>query len=90
MVALTDDNFSNVMSEIVEKAKSADDAIKAMTKLCYPNTKNNIKEVEAKAFYLKFKEINNIVNNKIKLDKNFTKNAHQERSKLYKEVYLKK
>ncbi len=90
MVTLTDDNFHLVMSEIVEKSKDASSAIKQMTKLKYPNTNNFIEEAHAKNFYIKFKEINNIIENKIKLDKDFTKNSHIERSKLYKEVYLKK
>ncbi len=79
-----------VISEIVEKSKDSADAINKIMKLKYPNTNNFIEEAHARAFYVKFIEINNIVNNKIKLDKNFTENCFKERSQLYKDVYLKK
>ena len=37
-----------------------------------------------------YKIVNNMVNNKIKLDKNFTENSFNENKKLYQDVYLKK
>lgn len=90
MVVLTDDNFHIVMAEIVEGSNDAQTAIKKIMKLKYPNTNNYIEEVHARAFYAKYIKINNIVNNKIKLDKNFTENSFNENKKLYQDVYLKK
>lgn len=89
MIALNDDNFHIVISQIVEKSKNAESAIKEMMKLKYPNSKDYIEEAHAKAFYIKYKEINNAVNSKIKLNKDFTKNAYDENMKLKKVISKK-
>lgn len=90
MVILTEDNFHVVLSEIVENSTNVESAIKKITKLKYPNTNNYIEDIHARAFYAKFIQINNLVNQKIKLDKNFTENCYKERSQLYKDIYMKK
>ncbi len=86
MAVLTEENFSQTIYDIVKKSKSSSDAVEKITKLKYPNSNEYIKDEHAKCFYEKFAKMNS----NIKMDKDFTKNAYDMNSKLFKEVHVKK
>ena len=85
MVVLTEDNFNQTIYDIVKKCKSSNEAVKEITKLKYPDSKDNIQDDHAKFFYEKFSKMNN----NLKMDKDFTKNAYDLNSKIFKDVHVK-
>ncbi len=85
-MTLTEDNCHQVIYEIVKKSKSCADAVKELTKLKYPNSKDYIKDDHAKFFYEKYSKLNV----DIKMDKDFTKKAYEINSKVFKEANTKK
>ncbi len=85
MIVLTEDNFNQTVYDIVKKCKSGSDAVKELTKLKYPNSKDYIQEDHAKFFYEKFAKMNN----NLKMDKDFTKNAYDMNSKIFKDTHVK-
>ena len=80
---LTDDNCHSIIYDIVKKSKNCNDAVKELTKLKYPNSKEYIKQDEAKFFYEKYSKLNL----DIKLDKDFTKKAYEINSKIFKDTH---
>jgi hypothetical protein len=86
MAVITEENFSQTIYDIVKKSKSLSDAVEKITKLKYPNSNEYIKDEHAKCFYEKFAKMNA----NIKIDKDFTKNAYDMNSKIFKEVHVKK
>ncbi len=85
-MSLTQDNCHKVIYEIVKKSKNCNDAIKELTKLKYPNSKEYIQEDHAKYFYEKYSKLTL----DIKMDKEFTSKAYEINSKIFKEANVKK
>ncbi len=84
---LADDNFSEVIYNIVKK--NLDNPKKCFDKLMelkYPNSNEYIQYEHAKFFYEKFAKLNT----KINMDENFTRNAYEINSKIFKDVHVKK
>ncbi len=86
MVVVTEDNFNQTIYDIVKKSKSVSDAVKELTKIKYPGSKGDyIQEDHAKFFYEKYSKMNN----NLKMDKDFTKNAYDMNSKKFKDIHVK-
>lgn len=86
MVVITEDNFNQTIYDIVKKSNCISDTVKELTKIKYPNSKDYIQEDHAKYFYEKFAKMNN----NLKMDKDFTKNAYNINSKIFKDAHIKK
>jgi hypothetical protein len=84
---LTEDNFSEVIYSIVKKYENEPKkCFEKLMELKYPNSNEYIQLEHAKCFYEKFMKFT--IN--IKMDKDFTKNAYDFNSKIFKDTHVKK
>ncbi len=86
MPQLTDDNIHQVIYDTVKKYYN--DHNKCFEKLMeykYPNSNEYIQLEHAKFFYEKYSKLQV----DIKMDKDFTKNAYEKNSKIFKNAHTK-
>ncbi len=87
MTQLTDDNIHQVIYDTVKKYfNEPEKCFKKLQEYQYPNSKEYIQYEHAKFFYEKYAKLGM----SFKLDKEFTANAYNFNSKIFKDVHCKK
>ena len=82
----TEEEFHVVIYDIVKKYyDDPKKCFKKLTELQYPNSNEYVQMEHAKFFYEKYAKLNT----SIKMDKDFTKNAYNINSKIFKDTHLK-
>lgn len=84
---MTEEEFHNKIYKIVKKY--FDEPQKCFSKLQelqYPNSNHYVQLEHAKFFYEKYAKLNN----EMEIDENFTKNAYDLNSKIFKNAHCKK
>jgi hypothetical protein len=80
---MTDEEFHTAIYDITKKYKNEPEkCFEKMMKLKYPGTEHSVKLEHARFFYQKYMQF---VKDDIKLDKDFTKNAYNQNSKIFKD-----
>ncbi len=83
---MTDEEFHTKIYNIIRKYKNdPEKAFEKMMELKYPDSNHYVKLEHARFFYEKYMKI---MEEDIKLDKDFTKNAYNKNSKIFKDAYL--
>ncbi len=86
MTKLTDDNFHIVVYDTVKKYfGEPEKCYKKLQEYKYPNSDHYIKYEHAKFFYEKYAKLGV----EMKLDKEFTANAYNFNSKIFKDTHCK-
>ncbi len=82
----SDEEFHMAIVHIIEKyGKDPNTCFEKMMKLNYPGSNHYVKLEHARFFYEKYSKL---MGESIKIDKDFTKNAYNKNSKIFKDAYL--
>lgn len=84
-MSTTEDNFNTLIYQTIKKyADKPQKCFEKLMELKYPNSDHYIQLEHAKFFYSKYMKLNT----NIEFDENFTQNAYQRNSKIFKDTHL--